>query len=395
MNKHDINEFLQIEVDVPEIVQTKADEAFRQIHHQSETTEHPIEDYKAGKRPSNKKRLLFVAVAVLVMGTTIVAAASHIRSRSLSEGLHATPKQVETLKENEMTVFVGQSVTDQNITVTAIQSITDNYFTHIALKVEGYDVPAGTQPDFEHVKIMVDGDDEVSWNASFYNGLLSDDSGSAIKADGSPAEFDENGCLIENYVMDDGSLEYQITLANTQEKGYFYNKNIHIELQNLGIVAKAEYTPDLEGNWNFDWELSGNECVEEYEPNAALGDTGIIVTKAEITPISLYTELDFPREEIVETTLDENGVETEYTTYTEPPQLMGVKMKDGTLYPLIYLGPGSLGYLDETSNRYMISFAIDRILDEKQVESLLFIKSYPEGDEEAFTIDNFYEVPLS
>lgn len=186
----------------------------------------------------------------------------------------------------------------------------------------------------------------------------------------------------------------KMTLANTEERGFFYNKVLHVELQNLGTYTKAEYNPVLYGTWSFEWNLQGKECVKEYSLSAPLGETGATVTRAEITPISLYVEYDFPREEIPQIAYDENDEEIEFMTNAEPPQLMGVIMKDGTRHPFLFMGPGSTGYLDVDSNRYMTSFAIDRIIDEEQVESLLFRKSSPEGDEE-FTPDNFYEVVLS
>lgn len=59
----------------------------------------------------------------------------------------------------------------------------------------------------------------------------------------------------------------------------------------------------------------------------------------------------------------------------------------------MYMGPGTMGYVDDVSDTYEVRFAIDRILDVNQVESLLFVKSYPEGEEE-YTEDNFYVVDI-
>lgn len=61
----------------------------------------------------------------------------------------------------------------------------------------------------------------------------------AVHADGSELETEEDGSIIENYVMDDGSLEYHMVLAKSDEKGFFMGKNLHVEFKNLGTVAKA------------------------------------------------------------------------------------------------------------------------------------------------------------
>jgi len=400
MSKRDAIEVLQMEVEIPDVVQKKANQTFDKIR------EKKIEDgadariipynNKQVKTVStfSKKRIgVIVAVAALAFATISVAAAYLNWSKSLSEGLQATQEQKVQMEENNMTTFVNQACTDQGITITAVQSITDNYYTHIAFKVEGYEVEEGVQPDFEAVEVMVDGKNDFSSSGSFYDGLIRGADGGAVNADGTPLDADENGGFIEHYVMDDGSLEYRITLANNDEKGYFINKPIYVKIYNLGTVSKAEYFNKTDGTWSFDWILQGSEDMKECTLNAPLGDTNATVVKAELSPISLRAEYEFPRQEVTDTGFDENGEEISYHSYAEPPQLSGVKMKDGTLYPFLYLGPGGMGYESEDSDIYMTAFAIDRIIDVEQVESLLFIKSYPEN-EEPLTEDNFYVVPI-
>ena len=73
------------------------------------------------------------------------------------------------------------------------------------------------------------------------------------------------------------------------------------------------------------------------------------------------------------------GQEEEAVFAKESPRLMGVRIKDGTMYPYIYLGPGSSGYMGESVSRYRTVFAIDRILDVDQVQGLLFAKENADG----------------
>lgn len=383
MSTHDAIDKLKMDVVIPDVVQNKVDITLDKIRGMKgeEYAEAKILPYstKQSRTVSKfpRKRIAAIAaIATLTIATVTVAAAYLNWSKSLSEGLQVPEEKKVQMEESRMSAFVEQTCTDQGITVTAVQSITDNYYTHIAFRVEGYQVEDGVQPDFETLKVTVGGDEEVNAIGNFYNGLVSDASGSIVNADGTPLERDEEGGFLEVYTMDDGSMEYQITLSNPHEKGYFINKPIHVEMNNLGTVSKAEYLNDIEGTWSFDWELQGSEEMKEYTLNAPLGDTGATVVRAEITPISLLVEYEVPRE------VDLNQMD-----------MPGVKMKDGTLYPFLYLGPGSMGYQSDDSDLYVAAFPIDRIIDADQVEGLVFIKSYPE-DEEPLTEEHLYIVPV-
>ena len=76
-----------------------------------------------------------------------------------------------------------------------------------------------------------------------------------------------------NYVMDDGSMEYRMILFNNEERGYFLNKPIHVEIENLGTSQKADYIPGIEGRWSFDWTLGGADDTLVFEPDMPLGDS--------------------------------------------------------------------------------------------------------------------------
>lgn len=413
MNKRNMIDVLQEDVVIPDVVRNKADAAFDAIRSEparlaanSEmTAPHKGGNDRAHKKNGKKKYLLIVLAAALVFGSVHVAAAYLNRSKSLTGELHISEEQHVQMEDSRMSSFVNQSSTVQDITVTAIQCITDNYYTHIAFRVEGYQASAGIQPDFESIRISVDGhdshnsfenspiEDNFNYNASFYNGLVSGPDGRAMNDDGTPVQLNADGSLIENYTLKDGTMEYCITLSNTMSKGFFIGKPIHVELKNLGAVKKAEFQPDIEGTWSFDWTLKGSSDMRECQLNTPLGDSGADVVKAELSPISLRAEYQFPRRDTMEKGIDENGGEITVTTPAEPPRLTGVRMKDGTVYPYLYLGPGSQGYVDNDSGRYYSTFAIDRVINVEQVESLLFAKPYEEGRGESID-ENFYIVPL-
>lgn len=428
MDKKDLIQALQMDVEIPEVVQDKAAEAFDKIRamsregqretesdeYESQSSEREnggknmrddIRTAKKGKKSVNGKKRkkagrsgqsvkraagIFLAAAVACAGVT--ATAAYFRwSRSVEEGMQVTEEQKVQLEEEHAVAFAMQECTKQGVTITAEQSITDNYFAHIVFRVDGYTLADGAEPAFESMEIKVDGTDDFDWTAGFYDGLITGPDGRAVYADGSPIDYD-SGESLERFVMEDGSLEYMITLA-CHDKGYFIDKPIHVELKNLGTVAKAEYLEtDVEGIWSFDWNLQGKDSMDVYTLQAPLGDSGAVIKKAELSPVSIHAEYDFPLTQVTEEGFDENGQPIEAHTFAEPPMLSGVKMKDGTLYPYLMDG-GSMGYDEGDLNTYMVTFATDRIINVEQVESLLFTRSYPE-DGSAPTEENFYVVPL-
>ena len=203
--------------------------------------------------------------------------------------------------------------------------------------------------------------------------------------------------IVENKIKSvvEGILPKHIISGN----GYvIYEKN-----DKLHFLSKKEGVKEVEYK-SFKEFIIGDESIYVAECNDKLGDTGATVTNAEISPISIKAILEMPRQEITEIGFHESQEEIngelvnksepfEFVTYEEPPRLSGVKLVDGTILPNMYMGPGTMGYVDDVSDTYEVRFAIDRILDVNQVESLLFVKSYPGGEEE-YTEDNFYVVDI-
>lgn len=371
MNDKDIIEVLQEDIVIPDVVLDKANEAFKKIKNSESLNDKVIELDTKVNRKKHKKIGVAVLIAVCALGTITVGAKTYqIWSNSIEKEMHVTNIQKQEAEKSELADFPGMSVTDEGITITAQQSIVDNYYAYISFKVEGYDLKKGKEPGFGDMRVMVDGKD-VSYGGSFYDGLS------------------------ENYVMNDGSLEYRINLSGSEINGSLLNKDIYVEFNNIGTyVEKAgDIETDTDRNWKFDWTLKGNSDIYTAKCNEKLGNTGAVVTGAEISPISIKAIYDFPRQEIEEKGIDETGAEVSHKTYSEPPALVGVKLKDGTLLPYLYMGPGSQGYLDKQSNEYETRSCVDRILDVNDVESLLFVKSYPDG-EESLQEDNLYIVNI-
>lgn len=388
MKKNDTIYTLQQNIEIPDIVTEKANMAFEQIRKDAGSSSDKIVTYQKPVKKSQKKYVAAALIATMTVGAVSAYAAYTNWSHGMKEELRISEEQQKNLEANGMAAFSDASVTDAGVTVTAQQSITDNYYTYLSFKVEGYSVEKGVQPDFETISVTADGQD-VSWGGRFYDGMISGDDGMVVNADGSAPETEADGSMIENYVMDDGSLEYHMILKS-HEKGFFTDKQLHVELENLGTVAKAQYFPDIEGSWKLDMTLGGADTAKYIETNEKLGDTETIVTGVELSPVSMRIIYDFPKTEPrMEEFEDENGEIQTIAWPAQPPFAFGIRLKDGTVMKYISAGSESTGYTSEEGQEYVVSFPLDRVIDPDQVEAVLF-REYDEENGKQLT----YEVPL-
>ena len=388
MKKNDTIYTLQQNIEIPDIVTEKANMAFEQIRKDAGSSSDKIVTYQKPVKKSRKKYVAAALIATMTVGAVSAYAAYTNWSHGMKEELRISEEQQKNLEANGMAAFSDASVTDAGVTVTAQQSITDNYYTYLSFKVEGYSVEKGVQPDFETISVTADGQN-VSWGGRFYDGMIPGDDGMVVNADGSALETEADGSMIENYVMDDGSLEYHMILKS-HEKGFFTGKQLHVELENLGTVAKAQYFPDIEGNWILDMTLGGADTAKYIETNEKLGDTETIVTGVELSPVSMRITYDFPKTEPrMEEFEDENGEIQTIAWPAQPPFAFGIRLKDGTVMKYISAGGESTGYTSEEGQEYVVSFPLDRVIDPDQVEAVLF-SEYDEENGKQLT----YEVPL-
>ena len=388
MKKNDTIYTLQQNIEIPDIVTEKANMAFEQIRKDAGSSSDKIVTYQKPVKKSRKKYVAAALIATMTVGAVSAYAAYTNWSHGMKEELRISEEQQKNLEANGMAAFSDASVTDAGVTVTAQQSITDNYYTYLSFKVEGYSVEKGVQPDFETISVTADGQD-VSWGGRFYDGMISGDDGMVVNADGSAPETEADGSMIENYVMDDGSLEYHMILKS-HEKGFFTGKQLHVELENLGTVAKAQYFPDIEGSWILNMTLGGADTAKYIETNEKLGDTETIVTGVELSPVSMRVTYDFPKTEPrMEEFEDENGEIQTIAWPAQPPFAFGIRLKDGTVMKYISAGSESTGYTSEEGQEYVVTFPLDRVIDPDQVEAVLF-REYDEESNEHLT----YEVPL-
>ena len=253
------------------------------------------------------------------------------------------------------------------------------------MRAEGYEVKEGgiLQPDFETVHVTVDGKEGAVLKHSFFNNWHITDEERTYANDDTPIRARKDGTLVERYQNDDGSMEYIISVMKNFEESSLIGKKVHVELQNLGTYVRysSAYRTDVEAVWSFDFTLEGADQVRSAVMSQPLGDSGITVTKVELSPISFYVEYDYCPQLTMK---DAKGT---WTIGTVPP-LVGVRLKDGTLITGA-MGGASEGYVDD-AGRYIYYGTINRIIDPQEVDTLLFFKSAVYEERTSFIEEDYY-----
>ena len=364
-----------------------------------------IEEAEFGKFQQNqagfsgKKKLLFLLAATLIMGTMTAAAvftrwsttaqtrynpSQDVKEQAEKSGLSV---MLEETKENSDEVL---SVTDQGVTITAVQTIVDNYRAEITFRIEGFELPKDEEP-FAWPRVTIDGkrDFYTSQTGGFYDGTTRNDKGEWVYAsDGSPVKYDDSkpfSPAILDYVAEDGSLEYTHYISFQETDGRYIGKEIAVTFQSIDFQSDQKAgmpVPQVEGNWELKWTLTGTGDSVTVTPNAKIGDSDVILLDAEIgqkTIRARYQVRDFWEgwDELVEL----------------PQAVCGVRMKDGSEH---ICGGGTSGFEDQENMIYFTELDIyDAILDISQVESLMFHKGWELDANGKPTIQTFYYIPVS
>lgn len=375
---------LNSDVEIPEVVLKKADDALAQIR---ESTK-PVRKAKKESRFQGGFRYAqaaAIACAVLVGagGITVTAAVvHHLWSRGMQGNIQATEEQQKDLAEQGMVTegpdLSNMEVTSEGITVKPTELVADGHFVHVAFQIAGYDLADGEEPCFEEVRVYT-GEDEnaedgwVNMSGSFYNGIIANNNGEPVYEDGTPLE---SGDFAEHYKAEDGTLEYVMTLykTDTDPEESLLGQTIHVLLKNLGTVKKAEFMNGIGGTWEFDIPVSGKDAAKSWELNTALKNANVTVLSAAISPISIRVDYEVTGELQVQE--DDNGL----------PNVGGVVLKDGSRV-LYLLNGGQSGYQKGSDMQAYLLATFDRVIDVDQVQSLLFRLHAGDQPEEYVTVD--------
>ena len=353
------------------------------------------------KKHSGRK-LVIIALAACLSLTMLTGAAVFTRwSRTAQIRYNPSQDVKEQAQKSGLSVILEEtkgkenpnevlSVTDQGVTITAVQSIVDNYGAEIIFRIEGFDLPEDKLPATWPI-VSIDGDKLFGGSQSgwFFDGTTRNDKGEWVYAsDGSPVKYDDTkpfSPAILDYVAEDGSLEYTHYINFHETDGRYMGKEIVFTFSSIDLqphTKTGEFVPQVEGNWELKWTLTGTSDSITVTPNAKIGDSDVILLDAEIgqkTIRARYQLKDYW----------EGWDEMEEF----PQALWGVRMKDGSEH---MCGGGTSGFEDQENMIYFTEWDIfDAILDISQVESLMFHKGWELDANGKPTIQTFYYIPIS
>ena len=353
------------------------------------------------KKHSGRK-LAVIALAACLVLTMLTGAAVFTRWSTTAQTRYNPSQDVkEQAQKSGLSVMLEEtkgaenpnevlSVTDQGITITAVQTIVDNYRAEITFRIEGFELPEGEEP-FAWPRVTIDGkrDYSVSQTGGFYDGTTRNDKGEWVYAsDGSPVKYDDTkpfSPAILDYVAEDGSLEYTHYINFHETDGRYMGKEIVFTFSSIDFqphTKTGEFVPQVEGNWELKWTLTGTSDSITVTPNAKIGDSEVILLDAEIGQKTVRARYQV-----------DDYWEGWNELVTLPQAVCGVRMKDGSEH---FCGAGTSGFEDLENMIYFTESDIfDAILDISQVESLMFHKGWELDANGEPTIQTFYYIPVS
>ena len=356
---------------------------------------------KKNTRYSSRK-LMLIALAAAIMLVTLTGAAVFTRWSTTAQNRYNPSQDVkEQAQQSGLSVILEEtsgdenpnevlSVTDQGITITAVQTIVDKYDAEITFRIEGFELPEDSDPYVWPI-VTIDGDLFFygSQGGGFYDGTTRDENDNWVYAStGEPVRSrdDEFQSVILDWVADDGSLEYTHYISFDETDGRYFGKEIVFTFNSIDIQSPQQKAgpsiPQVEGNWELKWTLTGTSDSITIAPNAKIGDSNVILLDAEIGQKTIRTRYQV------------DDYWEGWNQIVELPQAIdGVHMKDGSEY-LCY--STTYGFEDQENMIYFIeSTMFDAILDISQVESLMFHKGWEADENGELTVQTFYYIPIS
>ncbi len=233
---------------------------------------------KTGRKKVMKKRF-FIVLAAVIAGLGVTAAAAHVIQwdSKLAQRFGADEQQQNQLASDGAMASVGQTATENGLTVTALQTLGDKNGVYLLFSVKA---PEGiTLSDANGLDIDVD-IEGVGRNFGLTCGFM-------INSD---LTASPSGSANERY--------YEVYLDN-REKEEWNGKTITVDFANLTDVEAYDSPTGnervvVEGNWRLSWTLSYSEQMQTFDINKTYEVNGheVVVKSVNLSPLTMTLELD-------------------------------------------------------------------------------------------------------
>ena len=378
---------LSEEIELSEIVLKKTNQAFEMIKQ---------EDIVCMKKTHTSRGKMFKTQAAVIVGVCIlaissisaVAAIHHYWGRGMNGNIQASDEQQQVLTEKNIAKVYSEepdssslAVINNGVTIEPDTVIVDERFVYMAFRISGYSAADRMEPGFDMVNVYLgdNPEDESAWvnmSGTMYDGIIPDENGVLVYEDGTSIESYEDGSIISHYTDDNGNMEYIIQASVVDRNDSFLGKTIHVEFKNLGTISKGALITAVDGDWNFEINLSDVSSTQNIKVGQKVEGTGFMLEDINISPISIKVNYSVSAAPVEKE--DDLGI----------PEVKGVVLKDGTRIPYL-INPGRVGYTDsDKSNAYQIA-GFARVVDVDEMAALIVMTSYE--NEKVKTL----EIPIS
>ena len=364
---------LSEEIELSEIVLRKTNQAFEMI--KQEDIVYMKKTNTRGKKMFKTQVAAIAGICILAVSSiSAVAAIHHYWGRGMNGNIQASDEQQQVLTEKNIAKVYSEepespslAVTNNGVTIELDTVIVDERFVYMAFRISGYSVADRTEPGFDMVNVY-QGDnpeDESAWvnmSGTMYDGIIPDENGTPVYEDGTPIESYEDGSTISHYTDNNGNMEYIIQASVVDKNDSFLGKTMHVEFKNLGTFSKATFISAVDGDWNFEINLSEVSSSQNIKVGQKVEGTGFTMEDINISPISVNVNYSVSAAPVENE--DDLGI----------PEVKGAVLKDGTRIPYL-TNPGRLGYADSSkSNAYQIA-GFARVVDVDEIAALIVLIS--------------------
>lgn len=347
------------------------------------------------------RKLMAVALAAAMVLATLTGAAVFTRWSTTAQNQYKPSQEIkEQAEKSGLSVMLEEtkgeenpnevlSVTDQGITITAVQTIVDKYRAEITFRIDGFEVPEDEYPAV-WPSVTIDGKQDfyISQSGQIFDGTTRNEAGERVYVStGEPVRYrnDEFQSMILEPVAKDGSIEFTHHIGFRETDGRYLGKEIVFTFHSMDFESDQKAgmpEPQVEGNWELRWTLTGTSDSITIEPNAKIGDSGVILLDAEIGQKTIRARYK---------------VDEYWEGWNElvpmPHEVYGVRMKDGSCYRCV---ASTSGFEDQENMIYFTdSSMVDAILDVSQVESLMFYKGRENDENGNPTIKTYWYIPIA
>lgn len=275
---------------------------------------------------SKRKICLLIIASILIFSMVGASVAVIFKwNEKLSNYLKVDKAQKEELNSTGMEI--NESVTENNLTITAVQSVGDKYGIYILLDILApEDITLSKDYDFSRIKMKIDG--LVAYQSKF----------SIIDAKNNTATL--------------------LVSVNTSEN--VNGKKITLEMNDLGyynINDDEQFNSVIKGVWNLSWNLNYKDVSKDYKVNRNMKIYGgeAVFESINVSPFSATVILS------EKTKFDIHSHDSPW----DNNQGLSVKLKNGDIIDMNNCG----NIFDDT---IVITMSFGRIIDVNEIESISF-----------------------